>query len=84
MTIGEKNFIDSLVSFPPHGKSCMKSVLSQHTSSFKKEFYNLQNIDASMKTFVNHSERKSQKQRICSKSIYSFRAMHHSFGKSDQ
>jgi len=54
MTIGEKNFIDSLVSFPPHGNSCMKSVLSQHTSSFKKEIYNLQNnIDISMRTFMN-------------------------------
>lgn len=28
ITIGEKNFRDSLVSFPPQGKSCMKSVFS--------------------------------------------------------
>lgn len=37
-TIGEKNFKDSLVSFPPQGKSCMKSVLSRHAINFRKDF----------------------------------------------
>lgn len=35
MTIGEKNFKDSLVSFPPQGKSCMQSVVkSAHHESW--------------------------------------------------
>lgn len=36
ITIGEKNFIDSLVSFPPQGRSCMKSVFSHHVVDFRK------------------------------------------------
>ena len=36
ITIGEKNFIDSLVSFPPQGKSCMKSVFSHNIVNFRK------------------------------------------------
>lgn len=36
ITMGEKNFNDSLVSFPPHGKSCIKSVFSHHAISLRK------------------------------------------------
>lgn len=36
-TIGEKNFKDSLVSFPPQGRSCMKSVFS-HTINLRKDY----------------------------------------------
>lgn len=36
ITIGEKNFNDSLVSFPPHGKSCITSVFSHHAISHRK------------------------------------------------
>ncbi len=36
ITIGEKNFKDSPVSFPPQGRSCMKSVFS-HTIKLRKD-----------------------------------------------
>lgn len=36
ITMGEKNFNDSLVSFPPQGKSCRKSVFSNHHIKFRR------------------------------------------------